>query len=462
MHSRTREGTPARYAPSSPKNGNEYVITVGNRPLLAGTPYAHGNDPDVKGLFPCDFSPEWKTAVSDCMLWRFEGCADAFYLRSVGRGEYLSAHAKYVYDEHYRREKVSLEYGAPTEFHLTNEGWIAFFADGEEFKLIYMSSHSFHAPANGFVSSITESADAEFYSVTPADDSYPTPTYRERPKRDFTALSFVSDVHNLPKRLDRWLSRLPFSLDRCVFGGDITAGNVKSIAAQQAAHATVGDVVAKHTSLPPVITVGNHEREYEYRWDGRDVRDIYPDTADFGLSVFDGYAIYNYGASEFDHNDFQSHFPSERTRELASALKTVPRDIPVFVNSHYPLHALETRPHPDGAGEVIELLNGYPNVIFLWGHNHGQHLETGYGRILTVGDEITYEHESGASMAIGFTYASHGAMYDAARTVAPYYGLAARIADGETRLTYYNMAGEPVPYKTADGISADSDFILKI
>lgn len=462
MYNVIKEGTPARYTVTRPENGQIYVITVGHRPLLSCTPYAHRNDPDVKGLFSCDFSPEWKTAVSADMLWLFEGDASCFRLKSIGRDAYLTAHGSYEYGEHHRRERVSVGYGDGTEFHLTNEGWIAFFDSEAEFKLIFMSSHGFIAPANDWVSSITESADAEFYAVAPAREAYPTPKYRARHADGVTRLSFISDVHNLPKRLDRWLSRLPVTLDVCVFGGDITAGNVRSVAAQQAAHAAVGEVVARHTSSPPVVTVGNHEREYEYRWDGRSVRDIYPDTLDFGGFVGENYAIYNYGASEFDHNDFQSHFPHERTRELARWLADVPTDIPVFVNSHYPLHALKTRPKPDGARGLIELLNASPNVIFMWGHNHGQHLETGYGRILSRGDELLYDYETDERTEIGFTYCSHGAMYDAARTVAPYYGLVATVTEGKVSLTYYDMSGDPLPYKTSDGVSDKTEFVIEM
>ncbi len=462
MYTTVKEGTPARYIQSKPENGHIYVITVGHRPLLASGPYAHRTDPDVKGLFSCDFSPEWKTAVSADMLWIFEGAEDCFRLKSLARDIYLNAHGRYEYGEHHRREIVSVEYGDATEFHLTNEGWIAFNDSDTEFKLIFMSSHGFIAPANNWVSSITESADAEFYAVTPAEEAYEAVTYLAPNEDGRSRLSFISDVHNLPKRLDRWLKNLPVTLERCVFGGDITAGNVKSIASQQAAHASVGEIVAKYTSAPPIVTVGNHEREYEYRWEGRSVSDVYPDTVDFGGFTEDNYAVYNYGASEFDHNDFQSHFPAERTEELAKWLAGVPADIPVFVNSHYPLHALKTRPHPDGARGLIDLLNGYPNVIFLWGHNHGQHLETGYGRILTRGDELLYDYETGARAVIGFTYSSHGAMYDAARTVAPYYGLVATVERGRVILTYYDMSGTPLPYKIANGIADKTEFVLEI
>lgn len=467
MYDIIKEGTPARYKKEEPKNGGIYVITVGHRPLLACTPYAHRNDPDVKGLFSCDFSPEWKTAVSSDMLWLFEGDVNGFRLKSVARDAYLTAHGAYEHGEHHRRELVSVGYEEATEFHFTNEGWIAFCDSDAEFKLIFMSSHGFVAPANDWVSSITESADVEFFAVTSAADAYPVPEYAAHTETDgVSRLSFVSDVHNLPKRLDRWLSHLPVTLERCVFGGDITAGNVRSIAAQQAAHAAVGEVVARHTSRLPIVTVGNHEREYEYRWDGRAVEDVYPDTVAFGGFIEENYAVYNYGASEFDHNDFQSHFPRERTQELALWLTDVPQNVPVFVNSHYPLHALKTRPAPYGAKELIELLNAYPNVIFLWGHNHGQHLETGYGRILTHGDELLYDYETNAKAVIGFTYASHGAMYDAARTVAPYYGLVASVTARKVSLTYYDMSGAPLPYKTADGngdAPADTtEFVLQI
>jgi len=268
-----------------------------------------------------------------------------------------------------------------------------------------------------------------------------------------TCLSFIADVHDLPHRLEQWARSLPqeIALSRMIFGGDITAGSVRSIAVQQAAHQTVGEVIARYSLQEPIITVGNHEREYEFRWEGRSVADIYPDTVDFGPHTEANYLVYNYGASEFDHEDFQSNFPAERTAQLEKWLETVPADRPVFLNAHYPLHATRYRPQPCGAAALIAVLNRHPNVICLWGHNHGH--DNSYGTIVPRGGEILYDYTANLSAKIGFTYCSHGAMYDAARTVAPYYGLVAKVAADGSRVTlcYYDLSGTARGYKTAAG-----------
>ncbi len=507
------EGSPAVYEKTLPNETDRLIITIGKHPLLWGRPYSHKGDDKCRGLFSCGFSPRWETGVSSAMLWRIEQTDGGFYIKSSGTGEYLFAEGAIVDGE----EAVSLSFGGKTKFRLTNEGFIAFDTEDGEFYLSYHSSRGFIAPS-AWTSSMTDMSDAEFFAAVPregevtvsfqgevtvyGDDEVlesgtcvPRGTtlsvdcgkgvsgwrangYALRPCEKYTVcrdtviepvikkrdggkhLSFISDVHDLPHRLEKWLFSLPFELEKCVFGGDITAGNVKSIAAQQEAHRAVGKVVARYTKKPPVITIGNHEYEYSHRWDGREISEIFTDTVAFGGAIEDDHAIYNFGASEFDHDDFQSNFPEERIEELRAFLENVPSGIPVFVNAHYPLHAVKRRPKPCGAERMIRLLSEYKNVIYLWGHNHGQRTEEGYGRILTLGDEMVYDFDESKKATLGFTYASHGAMYDAARTVAPYYGLTARLTKGKTELTYYDLSGSPVPYKTAQGIGESVTFTL--
>lgn len=512
---RLTEGSPAIYVPTVPNEEDELIITIGKRPLLWGRPYAHRGDENHRGLFSCGFSPAWKNGVCAAMLWRIELFDDGFYIKSAGTDEYLTAEGEITENE----EKVSLSFGEKTKFHLTNEGFIAFDTADGEFYLSYHHSRGFIAPS-AWASSMTDMSDAEFFAASApcgkaalsfdsdavtvycgekalrsgdevdvgtrisvkgeqegfagwkangyavrADGEYTV--YRDtviepiaKTSGDGVRLSFISDVHDLPHRLEKWLFSLPFEPERCVFGGDITAGNVKSIAAQQAAHDAVGDIVARYTKNPPIITIGNHEYEYSYRWGDRSISEIFTDTLAFGGVIEGDYAIYNFGASEFDHDDFQSNFPDERIEEMGEFLKTLPSGIPVFINAHYPLHAVKRRPSPCGAEKMIALLSEYPNAIYLWGHNHGQRTEEGYGRILTLGDEILYSYDEGKKATLGFTYASHGAMYDAARTVAPYYGLTAHVTKEKTELTYYDLSGAPVPYKTAAGAGESVTFTL--
>lgn len=518
------EGSPAFYTAAAANEQDVFVIMVGDMPLIASRPYFYRGDEGHKGFFSYPFSQEWKTCVSAAMLWKIVFSENGrVRLYNLGMEKYLTAVGKYTdnkeecaldFDDQgtefyftnegwiafnngtgefylsYLTEKgfhcpsewtssmVTMSdvifyavgiYHEQVQVHIADDKLIVF-ADGEKVsdgeKILTGKRITAEYPERegicwkGFVANghlVPEKENFKIYKDTVFSAAIAEACDETK------YLSFMSDVHDLPERLRTWLLSLPqeIYLERCVFGGDVTAGNVKSIAAQQAAHGAIGEVVAKYSQKAPVITVGNHECEYDYRWGERKAEEIFPDSVRYGGFIFEDYCIYNLGAGEFCHEDFQSNFPEAVVEELGNWLKDAPKDRVIFINAHYPLHALKTRPKPCGADRMIDLLNRYPNVVCLWGHNHGQHMETGYGRILSAGDEIMYEYESGAKKTIHFTYCSHGAMYDAARTVAPYYGLVAKIVKKNVELTYYDMSGRPVPYKISKGFGTES-YKLKI
>ncbi len=62
--------------------------------------------------------------------------------------------------------------------------------------------------------------------------------------------------------------------------------------------------------------------------------------------------------------------------------------------------------------ELIDVLNGYPNVFFFWGHDH--YANDLMGTILTAGDTIEPSDDIGGSREINFTYCNSGHMGNAA------------------------------------------------
>ena len=123
------------------------------------------------------------------------------------------------------------------------------------------------------------------------------------------------------------------------------------------------------------------------------------------------------------------------------------RNKPIFILTHFPLHTYSSRTTKN-ADKVIDLLNGYQNVVFIWGHNHTLS-DPNYDRIFTPGEKLTYA--SGSTKEINFTYCAAGCMSDS-----EYFGslnikgkgLVAKIEGGEIEfkydLSYASVSSEPV------------------
>ncbi len=125
------------------------------------------------------------------------------------------------------------------------------------------------------------------------------------------------------------------------------------------------------------------------------------------------YAVYNIGAASET-----MLFPEEELAAIDAYLDEAPADIPVFVLSHYPLHlSMATATHgipgtdhrqTENNGALIDILNGHPNVVFLWGHNH-TFQDPRYGTICPAGSKMTWSYEDPTDKKeINFTYANYG------------------------------------------------------
>ena len=212
------------------------------------------------------------------------------------------------------------------------------------------------------------------------------------------------------------------------------------------------------------VTTGNQE------WKSGAPGDGWNDLGD-GFTIYgevaatDTYRVYNIGAMTESYL-----FPEEELTAIDEYLAGVPADVPVFVLSHYPLHlACATDSHSipgtdhrqtENNGELIDILNQYPNVIFLWGHNH-TFQDPRYGTICPAGAKMTWSYEEPTDKKeINFTYANYGSFCRGDS-----YGLMAEVLpteDGvQVTLTYIdtNVAmttkDSAVLSYTADGVTAE-------
>ena len=247
-------------------------------------------------------------------------------------------------------------------------------------------------------------------------------------------IGITSDMHDKTDYLRNWLTNVQKAVDPdleyMVFGGDFTSN--RSITFFNSAVSIVNELVGQNKG---VYTTGNHE------YDSSSVATQMANTTGFkriGLAVdAPNYDIFNLGVSSDNRGSIS--FVDADVTALETYLQSAPTDEPIFVVSHYPLHYIRSRA-VDGADTMINLLNMYPNVIFLWGHNHSQSAETHYGEIKVAGDSIQYGSASSNTMEISFTYANAGAMNG---SQSPYYGLIANISDDGSKviMQYYNSNG---------------------
>ena len=113
---------------------------------------------------------------------------------------------------------------------------------------------------------------------------------------------------------------------------------------------------------------------------------------------------------------------------------------PIIIVSHYPLHYYNDRRSSKRADQVLELLNGYPQAIFLWGHNHTEQ-DPNYGMLRVPGDIIQTGASVDTTKEIKFTYACLGALRDGVNEA---NGLLMRINDdGSTTFRYIGLHASP-------------------
>ena len=109
---------------------------------------------------------------------------------------------------------------------------------------------------------------------------------------------------------------------------------------------------------------------------------------------------------------------------------------PIIIVSHYPLHYYNDRRSSKNADQVLDLLNNYPQAIFLWGHNHTEQ-DPNYGMIRVPGDIIQTGASVDTTKEIKFTYACLGALRDGINEA---NGLLMKVNDdGSTTFRYIGL-----------------------
>lgn len=119
------------------------------------------------------------------------------------------------------------------------------------------------------------------------------------------------------------------------------------------------------------------------------------------------YHFFNFGA-ESNSQQFSDGDIAQLEKKLQ---EWGPDGNPIVIVSHFPLHYYNDRRSTKQAGKLIDILNQYPQAIFLWGHNHTEQ-DPNYGMIRVPGDIIQPEASAGSAREINFTYACLGALRD--------------------------------------------------
>lgn len=229
-----------------------------------------------------------------------------------------------------------------------------------------------------------------------------------------TYLLFTSDTHNVPygnlyanscaDRLGSWITSVSDSLGGVTFDtmgicGDLGSA-IDGTTGYWKAVRNVMDIAEGNSAVNrAVYTYGNHDAGVP--GSGKDPVDDYnyctSKMTQCSGAHYDGYSIFCIGVRA----DSYQRFADADINAMASFLAECPSDEPVFIMSHYPLHSIANRPIYNGEA-VMNVLNGYPNAIFLWGHNHTE-VDSNYGTIFT---------RRLANIPIKFTYLAAGAMVD--------------------------------------------------
>ncbi len=278
-------------------------------------------------------------------------------------------------------------------------------------------------------------------------------------------LAFTSDVHYDGKNMNlkTWLEAADVGyIDAFGFCGDMGSAYAANV---EEYWTWVGEVVDYMDGLETagkvgnaIYTQGNHEWFSPYAGGGYGKEYAnYPVAQRLkqvgeGL-VTDDYIIYCFGCgSSADGTSVGGlDYEAEDIAELDAYLASAPKDIPIFVLTHMPLHEWYGRsqerymPH---AADVIEVMNKYPNIIVLWGHNHSD-FDDNYYAPRFAGDEIVIDPQ-GTTKTLNFTYLAAGCTADVEYT-GPDAGSASCMnkglivtikADGSLEYNYATLDGQ--------------------
>ena len=297
------------------------------------------------------------------------------------------------------------------------------------------------------------------------DGSDIEPEVRAAKKNDdgSITLAFVSDIHystGYPQmNLQVWLENVQKKvgyIDALGSCGDMGSAYAFVPALYwtyvQAIFDYMDPVVASGKLGSTIYTFGNHEWITSMGGDFTNWYNKHP-AAKRLLRVgealrTDDYIFYCLGAGSLAAKQ-KMGYSDEDIARIAEYLASAPRDIPIFVLTHFPLHCMEDRLCLN-ADKLIDVLNRYPNVIFLWGHNHSE-FDPAYNTIGHAGDKLAID-SNGTEKEINFTYLAAGCISDAEYTGGEGgsawvqgKGLIVTInPDKSLKYEYYTMDGEPM------------------
>ena len=287
-------------------------------------------------------------------------------------------------------------------------------------------------------------------------------------EEEVVRLAFTSDVHHSTgyeqNNLQVWLGNIEQKvgyIDTMGFCGDMGsayAANAVDYWSYVQANLDMmdGEIEAGKVGQA-VYTFGNHEW---YPYAGGDYQNHMDDPAALRLQRMgeavktEDYIIYCFGAGSIAAS-FGQGYDLADIQAADEYLAAAPTDIPIFVLTHFPAHYFDGRTTLEAAA-LIDVLNKYPNVTLLWGHNHTV-FDTYYDIFYQPGSELVID-AAGTKKEINFTYCSAGCMSDAeysgpegGSAFIQGKGLIVTIDNGKLDYTYYTMNGEPVLYLTSDG-----------
>ena len=301
-------------------------------------------------------------------------------------------------------------------------------------------------------------------AAQPAKPDYPDPEGVERAAKKNAdgsiTLAFSSDVHynGVNMNLKTWVEASGIDyIDSFGFCGDIGGATAPNIPTYWSWVTEVEDymdsLVAAGKVGSVVFTQGNHEWFPSAGGSFKTQFTNYPAAEEFkrlGEAVkTEDYIIYCFGAGD-GASTYVCDYDPDDIAVMDEYLSTAPTDIPIFILTHYPLHAwngpssLRVMSH---AGEVIDVLNKYPNTILLWGHNHTE-FDDNYFDPKFPGDEIVIDG-AGTTRKINFTTLGAGCTSDAEYT-GPAAGSAATFNKGLI-VTIQPDGGLKYNYVTMDG-----------
>jgi len=147
-------------------------------------------------------------------------------------------------------------------------------------------------------------------------------------------------------------------------------------------------------------------------------------------------------------------FAQPEIDRLAAYLATVPSNVPIFIMAHHPIHIYNAGTPlriTQNADSLLDVLQGYPNVFFMWGHNHSDP-DPMWDKYHVAGDTIQTTNDSSSRRELNFTYFGPGAMRDTeyggdqgkTGQYVKAKGTIAKIENGQVMLTYYDNQCNPL------------------